>query len=46
MDDNRNNDKAACGMLDAFIKLINVNERHDILTSHQADDLGTQAQDL
>jgi Tol biopolymer transport system component len=45
-DDNPNNDKAACGMLDAFIKLVNVNERLNMLTADQADDLRTQAQDI
>jgi hypothetical protein len=45
-DDNPNNDKAACGMLAAFTKLVNVNERLNMLTSDQADDLRTQAQDI
>jgi Tol biopolymer transport system component len=45
-DNNPNNDKAACVMLDAFIKLVNVNERLDTLTAGQASDLRTQAQDI
>src|SRR5919109_469228 len=44
-DNNPNNDKAAaCGKLGAFIKLVNANERLNMLTADQADELRTQAE--
>jgi hypothetical protein len=45
-DDNPNNDRSACGKLDAFIKKVSTNDRHGILTADQAGDLRTQAKDI
>jgi hypothetical protein len=46
-DNNPNNDESAvCGKLGAFINQVNANERRDTLTSDQADDLRTQAEDI
>lgn len=45
-DDNPNNDKTACGELDAFIMLVNASERRGNLTKDQAADLITQAEDI
>jgi hypothetical protein len=45
-DDNPENDESACGRFDTFINQVNANERHDMLTADQADDLRTQAEDI
>jgi hypothetical protein len=37
-EDNPNNDRSACGKLDAFIKKVSTNDRHGILTADQAGD--------
>jgi hypothetical protein len=42
-DDNPNNDKSACGKLDAFINQVNAAERRGSLTAVQASELRTQA---
>jgi dipeptidyl aminopeptidase/acylaminoacyl peptidase len=45
-DDNPNNDEAACGKLGAFINKVNANEGRGTLTTEQADELRTQAEDI
>jgi hypothetical protein len=46
-DNNPNNDKAVCGKLGAFINQVNANERrNNTLTTDQADNLRTQAEDI
>lgn len=45
-DDNPNNDKSACGKLDASIRQIDASERRGTLTEEQANNLRTQATDI
>jgi WD40-like Beta Propeller Repeat/HYR domain len=45
-DDNPNNNRAVRDKLGAFINQVNANERRDILTPDQADELRTQAEDI
>jgi len=46
-DDNPNNDESACGgILDALVNQVNANETSDTLTSDEADELRTQAEDI
>ena len=45
-DDNPNNDKSACGKLDASIRQTDAAERRGTLTEQEADDLRTQAEDI
>jgi HYR domain len=46
-DNNPDNDEsAACGMLGAFIDQVDANERRDMLTADEADELRTQSEDI
>ena len=45
-DNNPDNDESACGTIGALINELNANERSDTLTADQANDLGTQAEDI
>ena len=45
-DDNPNNDKSVCDILDAFINQVNANEKSDALTADEADEPRTQAEDI
>jgi TolB protein len=45
-DNNPDNDESACGRLDAFINQVNAYEISDTLTSDEADELRTQAEDI
>jgi Tol biopolymer transport system component len=45
-DDNPDNDESACGTLDALITQVNANERSDMLTADEADELRTEAEGI
>jgi Tol biopolymer transport system component len=45
-DNNPNNDESVCRTLDGFINQVNANETSDTLTADEADELGTQGEDI
>jgi len=45
-DDNIRNDAGACNMFSAFMQRVDADDRRDVMTSDQADDLTTQAEEI